>query len=225
MKIFTKTMIAAALLGTTAAAHAGLSGNVAAASNYIFRGITQTGDEAAVSGGLDYAADSGLYVGTWMSNVNYANAEVDLYGGYSADIDENMSYDVGTLYYYYPDGGNIDYAELYGNLSYGPVTGGIAYTYWGETHHGAFDNGDIYYSASVDLPIELPDGFTSSIFGGYYDFDDADSYGHWGLTVSKDAGDFGSFSVSYEQATDDNGSNAVSTDDTANFWVGWSKDF
>jgi uncharacterized protein (TIGR02001 family) len=224
MKIFTKTMIAAALLGSATVAQAELSANVAAASNYLFRGITQTGDSAAVSGGLDYNFDSGLYLGTWMSNVDFANAEVDVYAGFAGDITEEFGYDVGTLYYYYPNGGNIDYAEVYGNLSYSLLSGGIAYTYYGETDDGAFDNGDVYYHAALDLPFEI-DGFTSSIFAGHYYFDDADSYNHWGLTVSKDAGDFGSFSASYEQATDDTGSKAVSTDDTAKFWVGWSKDF
>jgi uncharacterized protein (TIGR02001 family) len=225
MNIFTKTMVAAALLGSTAAVQAELSANAAAASNYLFRGITQTGDSAAVSGGLDYNHDSGLYLGTWMSNVDFASAEVDIYAGYGGDISEDFGYDVGTLYYYYPNGGNIDYAEVYGNLSYSLLSGGIAYTYYGETDDGAFESGDIYYHASLDLPLALPDGFASSIFAGYYDFDEADSYTHWGLAVSKDAGDFGSFSVSYEQATDDSGSDAVSTDDTANFWVGWSKEF
>jgi len=230
MKIITKTMVAAALLGTTAIAQAELSANVAAASNYLFRGITQTGDGAAVSGGIDYAHDSGLYVGTWASNVDFANVELDLYGGYGgeADVGDGLGYDVGALLYHYPgcDFHDCDYAEVYGNLNYGIVSGGINYTVWGEINgSGPFDSGDVYYHASVDLPIPLPDSFTTSIFGGYYDFDDADSYGHWGASVSKDAGDFGSFSMSYEQATDDSGSNAVSTEDSANYWVGWSKSF
>jgi uncharacterized protein (TIGR02001 family) len=228
MNILTKTMVATALLGTTVAAHAELSANVAAASNYLFRGITQTDDGAAVSGGLDYGHDSGFYLGTWMSNVDFADAEVDVYAGFGgeAGVGDGLGYDVGALYYYYPDGGNIDYAEVYGNLSYGIVSGGIAYTVYGEIDgDGAFDSGDVYVHASLDLPIAMPEGFSSNVFAGYYDFDNADSYSHWGLSVSKDAGDFGSVSVSYEQATDDKGSDAVSTDDTANFWVGWSKDF
>jgi len=230
MNIFTKTIVATALLGASAVAQAELSANIAAASNYLFRGITQTGDSAAVSGGLDYSHESGLYVGTWASNVNFANVELDLYGGFGGDLDvgDGLGYDVGTILYHYP-GCNFhdcDYAEAYGNLNYGIVSGGINYTYWGEINgSGPFDSGDVYYHGSVDLPIPLPNGFTTSVFGGYYDFSDAKSYAHWGASVSKDAGDFGSFSMSYEQATDDSGSNAVSTEDSANYWVGWSKSF
>ena len=46
--------------------------NFAASNNYIWRGLTQSINEAAISGGIDYAADSGFYLGTWASNVSYA---------------------------------------------------------------------------------------------------------------------------------------------------------
>ena len=56
--------------------------NVAASSNYFWRGITQTQDGAAVSGGIDYSNDSGFYAGTWVSNVDFGSKtsyELDLY--------------------------------------------------------------------------------------------------------------------------------------------------
>ena len=43
---------------------ASVSANVSIASDYIWRGMTQT-DGIAVSGGFDYAADSGFYAGIW----------------------------------------------------------------------------------------------------------------------------------------------------------------
>ncbi|MEM7452142.1 MAG: TorF family putative porin, partial [Pseudomonadota bacterium] len=49
-----------------------LSANVGISNNYIWRGLTQTENGTAVSGGIDYAADSGFYAGTWVSNVSYA---------------------------------------------------------------------------------------------------------------------------------------------------------
>jgi uncharacterized protein (TIGR02001 family) len=225
MKIFSKTLLATALMGATAAAHAELAFNVAAASNYYFRGVSQTTDDAAVSGGVDWGHDSGFYVGTWMSNVEFASAEVDVYAGFGNEFDNGLGYDVSALYYYYPDGGNIDYAEVAGSLSFGPVSGGIAYTFWGEIDgDGPFDKGDIYYSLAADLPVNIGEGVGLSIFGGYYTFDndDWDSYAHWGVSLSKDAGDFGSVSVNYEQTNEDD---TVSYDDSAKFWVGWSKEF
>jgi uncharacterized protein (TIGR02001 family) len=231
MNTFSKTLVATALMGATAAAHAELAFNIAAASNYYFRGVSQTTDDAAVSGGVDWGHDSGFYIGTWMSNVEFASAEVDVYAGFGGDITEDWSYDVSALYYYYPDGGNIDYAEVSGSLGWRWISAGIAYTVWGELNGtGPFDSGDIYYSLAADLPFDMGEGVGFSIFAGYYDFDadgtngaGADSYAHWGASLSKDAGDFGSVSVNYEQTNEDR--NSVSYDDSAKFWVGWSKEF
>ena len=50
--------------------YSAVSANVSIASDYIWRGMTQT-DGIAVSGGFDYAADSGFYAGIWGSNVNF----------------------------------------------------------------------------------------------------------------------------------------------------------
>jgi uncharacterized protein (TIGR02001 family) len=231
MNIFSKTLVATALMGATAAAHAELAFNVAAASNYYFRGVSQTSDDAAVSGGVDWGHDSGFYLGTWMSNVEFASAEVDLYAGYGNEFGNGLGYDISALYYYYPDGGNVDYAEAAVSLSYGWVTGGIAYTFYGETNEKtAFDSGDIYYSIGADLPVNLGEGIGLGVFAGLYTFDgdgndecECDNYAHWGVSLSKDAGDFGSVSVNYEQTNEDE--NSVSGDDSAKFWVGWSKEF
>src|SRR5258707_3952457 len=45
--------------------------NVALASQYIFRGLTQTNEKPAIQGGFDYSHASGVYVGTWLSNINW----------------------------------------------------------------------------------------------------------------------------------------------------------
>ena len=46
--------------------HAGEgSANASVTSNYIWRGLTQTGKESAVKGVIDYAEDSCFYIGTW----------------------------------------------------------------------------------------------------------------------------------------------------------------
>jgi len=241
---FSKTMIAAALFATAGAAQAELSANIATVSNYLFRGITQTDDGAAIQGGIDYSHESGLYVGTWMSNVDFAStskedAEIDLYAGFGNDIgDTGLSYDVGTIYYWYPgaggeqQGGDLDYAEVYGSLGWQWLTGSISYTYWGEVESQntprAFDSGDVYYKLSVDPDWDF-EGFAPSAFIGAYSFDsDGDgnntdfNYTHWGISVSKDAGDFGSISVNYEQVDD---ANDLVGDDNPNFWIGWAKDF
>ena len=45
----------------------GFSGNVTIASDYSFRGVSQTGLLPAVQGGFDYELDNGFSFGTWAS--------------------------------------------------------------------------------------------------------------------------------------------------------------
>ena len=69
---------------------ASVSANVSFATDYIWRGMTQTGEEPAISGGFDYANDGGFYAGIWGSNVGFsednsgdlgAGSELDVYFG------------------------------------------------------------------------------------------------------------------------------------------------
>ncbi len=48
-----------------------VTANVALASNYVFRGLTQTDGKPAVQGGLDLAFRNGFYLGTWLSNISW----------------------------------------------------------------------------------------------------------------------------------------------------------
>jgi len=236
---FSKPLLASGLLIATGAAQADVSANLGVQSNYYFRGVSQTGNKAAVSGGADYNHDSGFYLGTWASNVDFgtkADMEIDLYTGFGGDIgDSGFNYDLSVWYYWYPgaggneQGGDLDYTEVSGSLGWNWLTATIAYTVDSENSDaGPFTEDDIYYNLTADLPFDMA-GFTPSVFVGHYAFDDDGDaccgdmdYTHWGVGVSKDAGDFGSFSLNYEQVDD---VTFVNPDDNPNFWVGWAKDF
>lgn len=130
-----KVLLSAALLATFAipalAEEASpVTGSFTIASDYRFRGLSQTYKLPAVQGGIDYANPSGIYLGTWMSNVsgnqylNGAGLEWDVYGGYRKSFGD-WGLDVGGLYYYYPgahqsDAGKTKYNnfELYAGVSY-----------------------------------------------------------------------------------------------------------
>lgn len=84
--------------------------NFTLASEYRYRGIAQTDGDPAVQGGLDYSHASGLYVGTWGTNVSWladaddrvsSSVELDVYGGYRGSFGD-FGYDVGVLRYLYP---------------------------------------------------------------------------------------------------------------------------
>ena len=47
------------------------TGNISLASQYIFRGLSQTNGDPALQGGMDYSHASGLYAGTWLSNISW----------------------------------------------------------------------------------------------------------------------------------------------------------
>jgi uncharacterized protein (TIGR02001 family) len=121
-----KTVIASALLAACAALPSLASAedaapapehtftsNVTLASEYIYRGIGQTNRKPAIQGGFDYAHSSGLYAGTWASNVSWLtdgsptvsnSIEMDFYGGFKNTVGD-FGYDVGVLQYFYPGSG------------------------------------------------------------------------------------------------------------------------
>jgi len=236
--------LAGTALGVAQAAEPwSFSANIGVVSNYLWRGLTQTDNQPAVQGGLDVAHASGFHAGTWVSNVDFgpdgANYEWDLYLGYDFTLpNEDFKLGLSTLYYAYPDSkDDIDFWEVGLSGGYKWFSAGVNYTVWGgkANEDAPFDAGDLYFSLGVEVPLQQ--GFSIGLFGGYYDFDqdrvvvDFDAagnavtksadYGHWGVKVSKEAGDFGTFSLSYEQ----NDGRKELYDNDAKFWVGWKKEF
>ena len=111
MKTIHKAGLAASLLAVSSVASAEWSANIGFASEYIFRGILQ--NTSSASGGVDYEADSGFYIGTWAADVG-DGLEVDGYFGYGASIGD---FDLGIGYtgYFYTGDFDTEYHEI--NLS------------------------------------------------------------------------------------------------------------
>ena len=114
------------------------SANVGLFNQYSFRGIDQSGEEAAVQGGFDWAHDSGFYIGTWASNVDFNDndsvTEFDFYGGYTKEIQNGINLDPSMIGYTYPGAyasSNYDYYEYSFGLgkSIGPVSFSTAINY------------------------------------------------------------------------------------------------
>jgi len=122
---------------------AGVSANVAFASDYIWRGMTQTGSDPALSGGFDFESESGFYAGIWGSNVSFsegAGSELDTYFGYGFSLGE-VGIDVSYVDFGYPGDSGLDFQEIGVALSYGDF--GVGY-YAGQD--GAPDYMDLSYS-------------------------------------------------------------------------------
>lgn len=94
----------AALAVTPATTQAGeVSYNAAVSNMYLWRGINVSNPSPAVFGGIDYAADSGLYIGTWTSSEGAFDnsSELDIYGGYAGSAGD-FGFDIGYAAYLYP---------------------------------------------------------------------------------------------------------------------------
>lgn len=114
-----------------------VSGSAALVSDYRFRGVSMSDKEMAVQAGVTVSHESGLYVGTWGSNLAGwgtflgSNMELDIYGGYKTTVGD-VTVDVGLTWYMYPGGlDTTDFAEPYVKVSsaVGPasVLVGVAY--------------------------------------------------------------------------------------------------
>ncbi len=117
--------------------------NAGIATDYIFRGISQTSGNPALQGGVDYAHASGLYAGLWASNINWitafgatgtANIELDTYIGFRNTLENEFNYDVGFIRYNYlgsytPAAGTAkaDTDEVYASVGYKWVSAKYSY--------------------------------------------------------------------------------------------------
>ena len=219
MKVSTKVLLASALLTSSsmAAAEVTFSGNVAMTTDYVYRGISQTDSGAAVQGGFDLSHSSGFYAGVWASNLDFgddADIEIDYYFGIGGEFSNKIGYDIGVIYYGYPDSsdadnGDYDFTEVYGGLSYdfGPaaLSGSLAYS----SDFFGTGTGDATY-LTVGLDIPLPSDFALSLHYGTSDIDgengNADfDYDDWKIGLSKSYGGF-DFALDYTDTdlSDDN---------------------
>ena len=100
---------------------AAVSANVAFASDYVWRGMTQS-DGPAIQGGFDFEAESGFYAGIWGSNVNFndgAGSELDYYFGYGFSVGD-LGFDIGYVAFDYPKNQTgLDFEEIVLGFSLG----------------------------------------------------------------------------------------------------------
>jgi uncharacterized protein (TIGR02001 family) len=151
------------------------SGGVAAATDYVFRGISQTNHKPALQGNIDYTIATGIlgtsvYADVWGSNVDFqdgdeATVELDGSFGLTGDIaDTGVTWSLGGLYYAYPgadkQGGqhlNYDFWEIPVALGYGPhewVSLGVGYNYSPDFFGGSGDGH--YVSGTVSFAPPVP---------------------------------------------------------------------
>jgi len=177
-------VLAAALAALAAGASAraedtpehSFTGKLGLFSEYEYRGISQTSEKPALQLNLDYAHRSGLYIGTFLSNIKWlkdtaevngfstnANVEWDIYGGYKWEFVKDWTLDVGYLRYEYPGSGafnpkpNTD--EVYAGVSYGIAS--VKYSYsFNNTFGVPSSKGSDYVELDVNYPLPMLEKLT-----------------------------------------------------------------
>ena len=202
---------------TVSPPHSPFSFSLGVVSDYRVRGISQSAYKSALQGSIDYAHESGLYVGAFGSNVRWikdlngatkGDMELDLYGGYRGQITENLSYDLGAIAYRYPGNNsgapgtpgaglfsNANTFEVYGALTYKMVT--LKYNRSTGNFLGILDSsGSQYFDLSASF--DLGNGFTLTPHVGRQLIPNQSlpvNYNDYSLTLTKDFGQGISLSV------------------------------
>jgi uncharacterized protein (TIGR02001 family) len=199
-------VVAGALLAVAGAANAGFTVTPTITSDYDWRGLNQTGGpsqsgDPAFQLGATYSHDSGFYIGTWGSNVDWGpgdpNVEIDVFAGYAGgDAEESFGYDLGVNYYGYPGAGSANFTEVYAGLSKGIFSAKLWYSW----EFGGSDEDGIYLEGNATYP--LPQDFSVLAHVGYSDSDYyGGSYVDYSLGLGKSFGNI-SFAVKYVNSND-----------------------
>lgn len=174
--IITSVFALLASAGSAGAQEVEFTPNASVVSDYVFRGISQTLQEAAIQGGIDASLSSGLYAGIWGSSVNFgetnsntvanAHMEFDAYAGIAPSV-SGFDLDVGGIFYAYPGAAssrNYNYLEAFGSVTraFGPFSAGLSGA-WSPDFFAASGSA-IYYGADVGLEIpDAPISFSATI--------------------------------------------------------------
>jgi uncharacterized protein (TIGR02001 family) len=199
---------AAAAAAPAAAPAPVVTSNVALVTNYLYRGISQTGGNPAIQGGFDYTPASGLYIGTWGSSISWlsdagvsgsSGLELDTYAGYRNSFATDYSYDVGYLRYNYPGhyvtgATKADTDEIYALIGYKWLTAKYSYAL-GNLFGAPNTTGSNYFDLSASYTVG-DSGYTLGAHYGIQTFQGSGanpggnslSYNDYRVSVSKDIG-------------------------------------
>lgn len=162
--------LAAGLLFVSAAAQAEdapasnftITGGATIASQYRFRGISQSDNKPVVQGTFTIAHSSGFYVSTWGSSatagnsvVNIGGTEIDVYGGWTHALwNSGVTVDAGVYGYIYPGATPLNYYEIYGSLAktFGPASAKVGVYYAPDQKNTVKANAYIYGELSGGIP-------------------------------------------------------------------------
>ncbi len=168
-----------------------IEANIALSSEYVFRGISQSDENPAISGGFDYSFDNGIYLGTWASSIDFGDdfdtsTEIDLYAGYAFDLTEGVTLDLSAIYFVYPgETDELNYVEYVASVSFGDAALGVVFS------PDYLNAGDSAYVLNADYSFGLTKAVSLDVHAGYINGGDGvageandDDYFEYSLGVS-----------------------------------------
>lgn len=199
-KIITKTVISALGIvvissGTPVVADDGpdISVTFTGATDYIFRGVSQTNNNAGVFSSINAGFGNGFYVGAGIEDVDFGNsvdAEYDIWAGWSGKLN-NFDLNLQVVRFGYvgsPSGLDLDTYELKVGVSrsFNNVTLGVAAHF--TTDYFAVEEAAQYYEAFGSLKIN-DKWSTSAGVGKQVISNSAADYTTWNIGASYAATD------------------------------------
>lgn len=173
-----------------------VTGNITIASDYRFRGVSQTLNGPTIQGGFDYAHESGVYLGFWAANVSEAelagaNIEMDFYAGYNWQLDDDTSINAGGIYYWYPN--SDESAFGFDPNSFDLYVGGtwkwfnVKYFYTVTDYFGLADSsGTSYLEGNINYTLPYDITLSAHLGGTFAAGSDNGDYTDWKIGVSKE---------------------------------------
>ena len=170
-----------------------ISWSVAATSDYVFRGVSQSDENPAAQASITYTSPVGIYAGVWASSVHFGSGgpdiEYDTYVGYSIDVSESVNFDVMLNRYNYEgsaDDSALAYNELITKTTFlGSYSATIAYT---NDYLGSSEESWYYVLAAG---VDLPNGFTLGFSAAHTTIDESlpfDDYSDYSVSLGKSWG-------------------------------------
>ena len=128
MNKITKLLVGAIVVAFTSSALAvDFSGSVGYANDYIWRGMSKSNGERIFTGSATLSLDNGLYTnaafynGVDLPSATAEENELDYTVGFTRDLTDEVSLDVGWTRHTYVGDDNDAVNEMFGSVGYGPA--------------------------------------------------------------------------------------------------------
>jgi uncharacterized protein (TIGR02001 family) len=183
-------MLAGMMLTGVSRADGTWSGSIGATSNYIYRGISQTYNGAALQLGGNYQSSFGWFAGAWGSNVDpYPGGgrtfeELDFYTGFVLPLSSDFTVKGTYTHYAYvqdPRTSRYDYDEIAVSVAYSDLVAATVSYQPNYTSYSELGFADRRPAASYELTGHWPlrFGLAATAGVGYYDLHRLFGVGYW----------------------------------------------